>query len=228
MPCRHWVRAKRGNPGGLDTERRRPGLVRGPGSRAPGGREWGEDRFRRVLSIVERNVAVFRGNLAVFGVLDRVDIHVGKTDEVAPRLPRDRPVGLFFLDVDGHVDRDLGHFYNLLLPGARVIIDDYRDAVSSSGRKNIDAYRALSSEGREHFLQRQGDFGLPRLLGKHLLTARLIELFVHGGWLEATGIVGSTWHGRKSTSITGSLRPDEAGLRRVKSGILEEFLRAAN
>ena len=72
---------------------------------------------------------------------------VGEIDDVAARgVPTDE-IGLLSIDADGHIDRHLAHFFDLVLPDGIIVLDDYRDYVDSQGRKTIEACRFVRARG---------------------------------------------------------------------------------
>lgn len=76
----------------------------------------------------EENIAKLRENIAAYGVTDLVNV-------IPERLTRDEdqptnvleaaPFSVLCLDADGNLARDFELFYDLLCPGAAIIIDDY-------------------------------------------------------------------------------------------------------
>jgi len=138
---------------------------------------------------VERNVEVFRSHLRQYGVADRVTEIVGTTDEVADKVPS-RSLGLLSIDVDGHIDRDLGHFYDIVLPSGHIVIDDYRDSVNSHGRKLIERFKGRPESDVKAFVESAGWHQRRRLLGKHILTFRLANVIAQLGAIELHRVIG--------------------------------------
>lgn len=127
------------------------------------------------------NEAVVRENLRAFGVEERVELVVGDVERVGPEVAGRGPFSLLLLDADGAVDRDLRLFYDALIPGAAVIVDDYDPRVK---------------------VERRGLRSL-RVDLKHLLTHHLVDFYVGEGLLEAEETVASTFIGRKPADATG-------------------------
>jgi predicted O-methyltransferase YrrM len=75
------------------------------------------------------NLALLQSNLAAYGVAERVrilDLRLSRDeDPAAYRALVEPPLALLFLDADGEVWRDFRIFYDCLVPGAPIIVDDY-------------------------------------------------------------------------------------------------------
>lgn len=75
------------------------------------------------------NLALLESNLAAYDVASRVrilDLRLDlKRDPAVFRARVEPPLALMFLDADGEVWRDFSIFYNALVPGAPIIVDDY-------------------------------------------------------------------------------------------------------
>lgn len=73
-------------------------------------------------------------------------------------------------DADGRIDREFDAFYDLLLPGGLVVIDDYQPATTA---------------------------GSPRAVAKKMRTAALVGSFVEQGLIEPIEVVRNTLFARK-------------------------------
>lgn len=124
---------------------------------------------------VSLNLQEFRRNLERFGVEDVVKIVVGKTSDALRHISNNTTFSLLSLDVDGNLDRDLVLFYNLLKPGAEIIIDDYSKRIDRNGQRNI-RHCIQFGISPETFLSDKNAFERGRILGKHYLTWKLLNL----------------------------------------------------
>lgn len=68
-------------------------------------------------------------NLEFFKVDDLVELVVGDVSETAAVVPHDAEISVLMLDADGSIDRDIGLFFNRVIPGGMIIIDDCADIV---------------------------------------------------------------------------------------------------
>jgi hypothetical protein len=122
----------------------------------------------------EENIRIIHANLARFGVTDKVRLHVGSVDVVAPEMGEE-PIGMLILDADGCIDRDFRLFYDRLVPGAPIVIDDYRPH-----------YVGTTQSGGELVVDQ-----------KHRITTLLVDLFVELGLIQRQKIINDTFFGRK-------------------------------
>lgn len=122
----------------------------------------------------EENIRIINDNFTRFGVSDKVRLHVGSVETVAPELG-DGPIGMLVLDADGCIDRDFRLFYDRLLPGAPIVIDDYRP----------------------HYVGTTQSGSMLLVDQKHRITTLLVDLFVELGLIERQKIINDTFFGRK-------------------------------
>lgn len=170
---------------------------------------------------VERNVSVYNDHLRRIGVADLVITHVGTTDEVAARFP-DIRCGVLSIDVDGHIDRDLGHFYDLVVPGGTIVIDDCKDTIVSTGRENIAKMAGKAESEIRAWIGRQSTWNTRRLLGKHLLAFRVAESLVADGFLQPQQVIGNTAVFSKASDQPFA-RFDMSRMEDVERSIVEDF-----
>lgn len=128
---------------------------------------------RRNYGDASENEAIATANIARYGLADTVTIQKCDAADVATFI--DEPVSLLMLDCDGRIDRDIAALFDMLVPGATIIIDDC--APRSRVRDNPD--------------------GTCRIDQKHLLTWLLTESMGPAGVLIRTGTTYQTWFGRK-------------------------------
>ena len=172
---------------------------------------------------VMRNVEQFRSHLREYGVADRVTEVVGTTDEAAGKVPS-RSLGLLSIDVDGHIDRDLGYFYDIVLPSGYIIIDDYHDSINRHGRKLIKEFRGRQESEVRVFVNSVNWHQRRRLLGKHLLTFRLANLIVQLGAMKLDRIIGRSTAVFRKTSHERWSTFNLAHVATVESSIVDDFI----
>ncbi len=84
---------------------------------------------RDKFGTLEENKAIIKNNFKYFNVDKVIDFYIGTSSKVALRLPKDMTFSMLVIDADGAIDRDFELFYNQLLPGSSIIIDDYFDNI---------------------------------------------------------------------------------------------------
>jgi len=95
------------------------------------------------------NEAIVRENFRKAAVEDRIELHVGRSDDFATVIPEGFAVDMLVLDADGRIDRDLALFGPCLVDGATVIIDDIDGKVGAAlrgGRLAIDLKHVISQK----------------------------------------------------------------------------------
>ncbi len=128
----------------------------------------------------DENISIIQRNLAAFGVEGFVRLTVGDVAETCDVVPANATIGLLCLDADGAIDRDFGLFFDRLLTGAPIVVDDMRDRT------------------RLKLLRRKGFSGRFKIDQKHQLTYRMMELFREHGLVDAGTVHGlDTWFGHK-------------------------------
>jgi predicted O-methyltransferase YrrM len=171
---------------------------------------------------VELNVQVFTAHLVRYGVANRVTTLVGTTDAMADSVPKSE-LGILSIDVDGHIDRDLSHFYDRVCEGGMIVIDDYWNGVNRLGRKAVSSRSANTPSQIEDFIQSLDVAKRRLLLGKHLLTYRLATYFLANGLFTLEQVVG------KSTAIfrKTSKKPYDSysllGVHEIEQSIINDF-----
>lgn len=171
----------------------------------------------------ELNYASFKKNLRRYGVENLVDIYVGRTDEVNVDEDALRRCDMMVIDLDGMLDRDFGVFYDYIADGGIIVIDDYRDSVNGQGREAIDRYSRLKLDEMKKRLQRLDSYKRRRLLGKHMLTYRLVRLFKKRGLLEPFDLLHNTVFCRKSSGMNFSARVAPEDVMAVERSIVHDF-----
>lgn len=148
---------------------------------------------REAYGTFDDNLSAIRSNLSYFDVHQDVTLLIGDVEDVANQIPPEAPISLLMLDADGRIDRDFALFYNRVLPGAPIIIDDYADLalLSRRSRKTV------------------------RVDIKQRLAFNLVNYFVGKGLLRETKIMGATFFGQKPRSQRASLELDLNDILRI-------------
>lgn len=133
-----------------------------------------EGGSRKAYGDAARNREIAHAAIADFNVQDVVISIPGDIAETAVAVPDDVDIALLMLDIDGRIDRDFATFFDRLVPGATIIIDDKADRVRSRDKGSY-----------------------IRVDQKHRLTHLLVESAIENGLIEHTGTVNQTWFGRK-------------------------------
>jgi hypothetical protein len=168
---------------------------------------------------VELNLESFRSNLAEFNVNQIVDVFPGKL-EVLPEALIGAEIGLLSLDTDGYIDRDFALFFDNVSPAGVIVIDDYADLVNPHGRKNLAAVKGMDESEIRGFVAKKRESPLSggaRILGKHILTYRLTQLFAQGNTAFCRKLAKGSFENSINTEA----------LRDVKVGIEREFIERA-
>ncbi len=92
---------------------------------------------RDKFGTLEENKSIITNNFKFFGVEKIIDFYVGTSTEIAPKLTENLKLSVLVIDADGAIDRDFELFYNKLLPGSTIIIDDYSNYVRIKKDKKI-------------------------------------------------------------------------------------------
>ena len=126
---------------------------------------------------LEENKAIIKKNFKFFDVEKVIDFYNGTSTEVALRLPKEMTFGMLVIDTDGAIDRDFELFYNRLIPGSSVIIDDYSETVRIRYEKKN-----------------------TRVDQKFRLTHMLISFMEQKKLLEKIKVIDNTYFGIKPTN----------------------------
>ena len=129
---------------------------------------------RDKFGTLEENKSIINNNFKFFGVEKIINFYVGTSTEIAPKLTEKLKLSVLVIDADGAIDRDFELFYNKLLPGSTVIIDDYSNYVMiKKDKKNIDIDK------------------------KFKLTHMLVSFFEQANLLEKKKVIDNTYFGIK-------------------------------
>lgn len=148
------------------------------------------ERIKHNIGGTNENLERIRANLAYFEVDDVVEVLMGSSEDCAPQVPQDAPIGLMFVDADGRLDRDMRLFYDRLAPDADIMFDDINDAIL--------IWRRQDPEGA----------GLYRIDAKHKISFELLNAFREAGLVSGGEILGNTYFGRKLERSFSDLSPE--------------------
>lgn len=76
----------------------------------------------------EENIRILERNLRKYSVVDQVELVTDRliaSKDTPPEIIQNAPFSLIFIDADGNLGRDFELFYDLLVPGSIILIDDY-------------------------------------------------------------------------------------------------------
>jgi predicted O-methyltransferase YrrM len=130
------------------------------------------------------NPAIYRdrvkANLRHFGVEDRVELFAGEAADAVKVVPASAPISVLMIDADGAIDRDLRTFFDRVIPGGDIVIDDCLDVVR---------------------LHRSGLFAV-RVDAKMRLTHLLLSYFKQKGLLSEGMQIKDTYFGKKLLELS--------------------------
>lgn len=171
----------------------------------------------------EANGAVLRANVARYGLEGVCEVLIGGVEEVHERVDATRPVSLLFIDADGALDRDFGLFYNRLLPGAPIIIDDVADVINRHARENY--LKWTEQRQMDEYVAGKGarSFGDLTPLGKEYTAFRFTRYFLQRGLIESDGRIGMTLFARKAGDGVFNPEVDGVALRQIRGEILARY-----
>lgn len=145
---------------------------------------------------VEENVVNLYENVEHYGLKDFVEVRVvGRDDTMLTKEME--PVSVLFIDADGAIDRDFEAFYNRLLPGAGIIIDDCENVINLQAKTRFLKWQTKMQE--ECFLKSLGlsDLESYTPLGKQYTTYQFVSYLKKNGYIEETKNMNGTIFARK-------------------------------
>jgi predicted O-methyltransferase YrrM len=149
----------------------------------------------------EVNIAKLRNNLIYFDCQSIVTVFPNRLKEVVTQLKNSGPFSLLLIDADGFIDRDFLLFYNLLKPGADIIIDDYIN------------FKDVASKSQSN------------PLGKGYATYIFVNYFLDKKLIRKDKIIEGTIFCKKPEEIIEPVKFDEDELIRIRTEILAEAKR---
>lgn len=172
---------------------------------------------------VRINAKSFRENLSKHGVEEFVDVYVGKTDEVEIDFSTIPRCDVLVIDIDGMIDRDLAIYYDIIPKGGLIIIDDYKKYVNRHGLQALKRYGELDRQSLHGYLDKLPSYDRRRLLGKHMLTYRLVNLIKGLGLVEPFNLMGATLFLRKTGTSSFADRVGKSDIEVVEQSICRDF-----
>jgi predicted O-methyltransferase YrrM len=164
------------------------------------GKVYSIDRFAGSAALLDRhhqgvNVEALKRNVADLGDSSRSVILVGRPEEVAAQVDSDGLAGIV-IDADGAIDRDFFLFFDRLVSGAAVIIDDYENRIN---KRATDGYLVWDDERLSQHVQQKGEASLLNYcpLGKDYTTFRLVNFFIERGFIVVRKLVNTTLFAEK-------------------------------
>ena len=129
-----------------------------------------------------------QASLRHYGVEDCVDLVIGEAADAVKAVPASAAISVFMIDADGAIDRDLKAFFDRVVPGGDIVIDDCFDIV------------------RVH---RTGLFDVT-VDAKMRLTHLLLSYFQQKGLLSNGTQIKDTYFGKKVQDFAQAGITDEA------------------
>ncbi|MET3524077.1 class I SAM-dependent methyltransferase [Mesorhizobium abyssinicae] len=174
-------------------------------------------------SDVNTNVRVLQENLAAFGLGEDINIIVVGQQDIATTVPLDAAIGLFFVDADGALDRDFEQFYDRIVPGGIIILDDCEN-------KSTDKYIQYPPDRLEKYVKSKGAKKISELtpLGKHYTVYKFTRKLVDLGLMEEIKTVNNTIFLRKIGGKSYVASGARQALSDTRDSIAREFFEARN
>jgi predicted O-methyltransferase YrrM len=172
-------------------------------------------------SDVDTNVGILQDNLAEFGLGSGIKIIVVGRDDISTSVPLEAEIGLFFVDADGALDRDFEQFYDRIVPGGVIILDDYENKI-------IKKYVEYTRDRLDRYVKSKGAQQISELtpLGKHYSVYKFTNKLVSLGLMEQTRIINNTVFlkktGVKTYKESGALQ----AMVETRDEVAGEFFRA--
>ncbi len=172
---------------------------------------------------VDMNRRAIESNLEAFGVRDAVEIVIGDVADVHPETG-DGPISLLCIDADGALDRDFRLFFNRLVDGAPIVIDDCLDVINDHARNRY--LKWTEPEELEEYVRGKGATHFRDLcpLGKEYTTYRFVQYFLEQGLLSDARDVRRTLFARKAVGARFDEEKHGPGLERIRDQIEAEYL----
>lgn len=127
----------------------------------------------------QTNIGILRENLASYDVDDVVEVvpeHLERGQDLPDVVEEHAPYSLLCIDADGNLHRDFELFYDLLEPGAIVVVDDYTP--------------------RRDYAEQSEQYPLGG--GKNARTFHYVNFFKEAGLLSELAVHGETFFGTKA------------------------------
>lgn len=148
----------------------------------------------------EENIKILKDNLKYFNYEKYVKIIPKKVGPGIIDTEKEGPFSLILIDADGCIDRDFRLFYNSLIPGADIIIDDYKDIKKITKTTNP-----------------------INVLGKKYSTYLFVNYFLEKGLLKREKLIYNTIFFKKPRDIKEPVIFNEEEILKIKKKIIKEF-----
>ncbi len=126
----------------------------------------------------DENLRIFTNNIKEYGVEDYVNlIPRGLTveEDTPDVIENNAPYAMLLHDADARIYRDFEHFYDLLLPGSIIIVDDYSSMERNNNGKNYESYGYISHFIQQGYVEKIDTVG-KLFIGMKPLDAETIEI----------------------------------------------------
>jgi predicted O-methyltransferase YrrM len=169
-------------------------------------------------SDVATNVEVLKSNLKAFGVGDNVRLVIVPREDIATVVPADAEIGLFFVDADGALDRDFAQFYDRVLPGGHIILDDCEDKLSTK-------YLDYSARKLSRYMEVKHSTDMADLtpFGKHYTVYKFAQLMIELGLMDEVKTVKNTAFFRKTGDKSYAESGAPAAMAEQRAAIARDF-----
>jgi predicted O-methyltransferase YrrM len=152
----------------------------------------------------DQKIAAIQQNFRKFGVHEGIALIMADASLAPSELPDDVSIGLLMLDCDGRIDRDFANLYDRVLPGGRIVIDDYED------RTHV------------RIMRRRRWVGVDL---KHRLTFNLVNHFRENGYIEDLSVVRQTLFCRKPVTMTHKIVLDRERILHIYYDLINTYQR---
>jgi colanic acid/amylovoran biosynthesis glycosyltransferase len=144
------------------------------------------------------NIKILKNNIKYFHCDKHIKLIPEKIKKASSQIIEHQPFSLILIDADGALDRDFIIFYNLLLPGADIIIDDYENIKHLS-------YDSIKNP-----------------LGKKYSTYLFVNYFLEKGLIQKEMMINNTIFCKKPENINYSVIINEKDLEEIRLKIKNE------
>ena len=159
----------------------------------------GENSSMSKFGSKEFNIHTLEKNLKYFNCDKKIKLIPEKITSASKQIIEHGPFSLILIDADGAIDRDFLIFYNFLMPGADIIIDDYENV------KHLNKQSVINP------------------LGKKYTTYLFVNYFLEKGLIEKITILNNTLFCKKPMAIKYAVVINEKELKEIRLKISEEI-----
>ena len=173
------------------------------------------------LDNVEDNIRELRKNLSSFHCGERVTIMTAGHEDW--EMIKHSRITMLVIDADGGLDRDFSNYYNLLVPGATVFVDDYCAVLNEQAknyytRERTGCLDSPEEDAREYLHK-------PSPLGKQYMTKCFIDYLIREGLLEEKSIRNRTITLVKSKTNPFFTEKHLTDMQQIRARMKEKLLR---